>query len=134
MAITRHVATPSSLDELVEAVATWQHEGGPVQIHPGDLGWHWRLGADTLAQALRVWRRDDEIVAVGVADESVIRLALSPAVDQDEEFAARLVADLSDSPTVEARYGAALRALLDARGWTADEPWTPLRRDLTEPV
>ena len=35
---------------------------------------------------------------------------------------------------VEARFGAAFRSLLRESGWVADEPWTPLRRDLTEDV
>ncbi|MFG1907117.1 hypothetical protein [Kribbella sp. NPDC048928] len=35
---------------------------------------------------------------------------------------------------VEARAGAAFRALLDSSSWVADEPWTPLVRDLSAPV
>lgn len=68
MSITLQLATPDSLGEIVEAVAVWQHDGGPVQLHPGDLGWHWRLGAQELAEALRVWRRDGQILAVGLVD------------------------------------------------------------------
>jgi hypothetical protein len=30
--------------------------------------------------------------------------------------------------------GALVHDLLFEDGWNADEPWTPLRRDLTEPV
>lgn len=133
VAITLERGTPAALDEVVGAVATWQHEGGPVQIHPGDLGWHWRMGAEDLASALRVWRRDDQILAVGVADSDVIRLALAPSVDQDEAFAARMIADLP-AGTVEARFGVALRGLLSESGWVADEAWTPLCRDLSGPV
>ncbi|WP_310964823.1 GNAT family N-acetyltransferase [Nocardioides terrisoli] len=142
MAITLEVAEPNALDEIVEAVACWQHDGAPVQIHPGDLGWQWRLGAEELARSLRVWRRDGQVLAVGMADDAVIRMALAPGVDHDAAFAARLVADLSEpargarrvSGTVEARFGAAFRELLRANGWIADEPWTPLCRDLTAPV
>jgi hypothetical protein len=35
---------------------------------------------------------------------------------------------------VDAAMGALVRDLLFEDGWNADEPWTPLRRDLTEPV
>ncbi len=36
--------------------------------------------------------------------------------------------------SVEAPTGALLQDLLLEHGWNADEPWTPLRRDLTRPV
>ena len=51
------------------------------------------------------------------------------------------MADISDpargilpagAASVEARFGSAFRALLHGSGWAADEPWTPLSRDLTE--
>ena len=35
---------------------------------------------------------------------------------------------------VEAPAGALVQDLLLEDGWNTDEPWTPLRRDLTEPV
>ncbi|RNI20714.1 GNAT family N-acetyltransferase [Flexivirga caeni] len=141
MAITVSPGSVATLDEVVEAVASWQQEGAPVQVHPGDLGWNTSLGTQHLADELRVWRRDGRLVAIGMAD-GLIRLALAPEVDEDEEFAARLVDDLSDPArgvlpaggSVEARYGAALRRVLERRGWTPDESWTPLRRSLAEPV
>lgn len=135
--------TPDSLDEVAEAVAVWQHDGGPVQLHPGDLGWHWRLGAEELAEAVRMWRRDGQILAVGLVDSRLIRMAIAPSVDEDDAFASQLLADLSDpergvlpagARTVEARFGAAFRNLLRRSGWVADEPWSPLCRDLTAPV
>lgn len=134
MSITLQRAAPASLDDVVESVATWQHEGAPVQLHPGDLGWAWRQGAEELATALRVWRRDDELLAVGMADGAVIRMAIAPGAGRDEELATRMLADLSDVTTVEARAGSAFRELLKRSGWTADEPWTPLHRDLAAPV
>lgn len=144
MTFTLERATAHALDDVVEAVAAWQHEGGPVQLHPGDLGWAWRLGAEELAAALWVWRRDGKTVAVGLVDgPGLIRMAIAPEADRDDAVATRLLDDLSDaSPgvlpegtaTVEARFGSAFRGLLVRRGWTADEPWTPLHRDLTAPV
>ena len=145
MSITLQPATPALLDEVIEAVALWQEEGAPVQLHPGDLGWAWRFGAQALADEVRVWRRDGQILAAGMVDgkEGLIRMAIAPSVDDDEAFAAQLLADLSDPGrgvlpagrgSVEARFGAAFRDQLHRSGWVADEPWTPLRRDLTSPV
>ena len=132
------------------ALASWQRDGIPVQLHPGDLGWQWRFGADVLADSLRVWSRDEEIVAIGFVDRdvlvdeaAVVRMALAPSVDQNDDVARVLVRDLEDSSTgvlpagsatVEARFGQAFRSLLDAHGWLPDEPWTPLHRDLTHAV
>lgn len=145
MSITLEFGTPALLDEVVDTVALWQREGAPVQLHPGDLGWAWRFGVQTLADQVRVWRRDGQILAVGMMDggDGLIRMAISPAVDDDEMFAAQLLADLADPEkgvlpagqgSVEARFGAAFRDLLNRSGCVADEPRTPLRRELTSPV
>ncbi|GAA4695001.1 hypothetical protein GCM10023349_07710 [Nocardioides conyzicola] len=135
MPITMKRGTVDSLDEVVLAMGPWQDDEGSVQLHPGDLGWNWSLGTQELADALRVWRRDEEIVAVGMVDDAgLIRLAVAPSVDGDEAFARRLLADLAGIGIVETRRGAALRELLTGSGWVDDERWTPLRRDLTAPV
>lgn len=144
MSVTLQAATVDTLDEIAEVVASWQRPGAPVQLHPGDLGWNWKVGASRLAEDLRVWRRDGQVVAVGLMDSpTLVRLGISPSVDEDEPLASRLLADLSDpargvlppdEACVEARAGAALRAALVAAGWVADESWTPLSRDLTDPV
>ena len=145
MSITMRRATPDRLGEIVEAVASWQHTGGPVQLHPGDLGWNWRLGARQLADALRVWTRGAQVLAVGMVDDTagLIRMGIAPSVDDDAAFAVRMLADLSDpgrgvlpggAAAVEARFGTALRDLLRRGGWVADEPWTPLSRELTGQV
>lgn len=39
-----------------------------------------------------------------------------------------------DKVVVEARFGGLLRSLLHERGWTEDDPWTPLVHDLQDPV
>lgn len=145
MSITLHIAVLDSMDEIVEALASWQQDDVPVQLHPGDLGWNYSLGPQELAASLRVWRRDGDILAVGMADDDtgMIRMGLSPSIDTDDAFAAHLLADFSDSEqgvlpgevqSVEARFGAALRDLLSRSGWAADESWAPLSRDLTRPV
>lgn len=144
MPVTLESATIDDLDEIVQAVASWQRPGAPVQLHPGDLGWNWKVGASQLARDLRVWRRDGQVVAVGFLDSpGLVRMGVAPSVDEDESLASQLLADLSDpargvlpagTACVEARAGAALRAALAAQGWADDESWTPLRRDLTDAV
>jgi GNAT superfamily N-acetyltransferase len=128
--------TPDRLGSLVADLASWQHDGLPVQLHSGDLGWHWRFGSATLAEALRVWTVDGATVAIGFLDEpTLIRMAVAPSADEDAELAEVLVRDLGARQlTVEARFGTALRALLHARGWVAGDRWTSLVRDLTDPV
>jgi len=143
MPITMQTSTTNRLEAVVTALASWQQDGLPVQLHPGDLGWQWRFGADVLADSLRVWSRDEEIVAIGFVEGDVIRMALAPFVDQHDDVARALVRDLEDPAagvlpagraTVEARFGQAFRSLLGFRGWLPDEPWTPLHRDLTAAV
>ncbi len=116
MSITLQPATPASLDEVAEAVATWQQDGGPVQLHPGDLGWNWSLGAEQLAEAIRVWRQNGQILAVGLVDDAgLIRMGIAPSVDQDDAFASQLLADLSESAPGVLPAG---NALVEARAGT----------------
>ncbi|MGZ4600063.1 MAG: GNAT family N-acetyltransferase [Oryzihumus sp.] len=130
--------------EVVRALREWQHDGAPVQLHPGDLGWNWRFGAEATVAAVRTWSRDGQVLAVGLMDSpELIRLAIAPEAQRDEELAQQLVADVSQPERgvlpqgdvdVEARCGALFRELLLDAGWVAGEPWTPLRRDLSQPV
>jgi ribosomal protein S18 acetylase RimI-like enzyme len=135
------------VDELSAAVGAlreWQYDGAPMQLHPGDLGWCWRFGAEATAAAVRTWSRDGQILAVGLLDSpDVLRLTLAPEAQQDEELAQQLVEDLTEPErgvltegrvAVEAPAAPLLQDLLSEDGWNADEPWTPLRRDLTEVV
>lgn len=140
------VRTPSlaQLPGIIDAVASWQYEGFPVQVHPGDLGWYQRFGAEALAEALRLWEVDGTIVAAGFLDESeLIRMAIAPSAADDHYLARRIADDFVDAldhvlppgrGAVEARFGDALRHVLTERGWTAGESWTVLHRDLTAPV
>jgi GNAT superfamily N-acetyltransferase len=131
------------LDALVSALSQWQVDGMPVQLHPGDLGWHWRFGVPTLLHCLRVWRDGARVRAVGMLDGEVIRMGLAPEADADEAFAKSLADELTDPQeslfgapvaSIEARFGQALQGELDRRGWLAGEPWTPLIRELSDPV
>ncbi|QLH19491.1 hypothetical protein [Streptomyces sp. Rer75] len=53
------------LTGVVDALRVWQDDRTPLQLHPGDLGWAWALGADRLAAAVRTWSVDGRIIAVG---------------------------------------------------------------------
>lgn len=139
--MTMETPTADDLPTIIELVSSWQEEERPVQVHPGDLGWYQRFGAEALASALRVWSRGGEIMAVGFLDESeLIRMAISPARGDDASLAEEVVAEftgvLSDLlppgvGVVEARFGSTLRLVLAEAGWTSDAPWTTLRRDLS---
>lgn len=132
------------LGDAVSVLREWQYDGAPMQLHPGDLGWHWRFGAEATAAAVRTWNRDGQILAVGLVDSPrLVRLAIAPGAQHDEELASQVVTDVTRPERgilpqgkvyVEARCGDLLRGLLAEEGWQADEPWTPLCRDLGGPV
>jgi ribosomal protein S18 acetylase RimI-like enzyme len=132
------------LSEVVGVLREWQYDGAPVQLHPGDLGWFWRFGAEATAAAVRSWSRDGQILAVGLLDEpNVLRLAIVPGAQRDEELAQQLAEDvakpgrgvlIAGKVYIEAPRDSLVRDLLFEEGWSAGAPWTPLRRDLTEPV
>lgn len=144
--MTIQVATPrvGELGAALEVLRTWQHDGAPVQLHPGDIGWYWRFGAEATAAALRIWHKDGVILALGLLDEPVLlRLAIAPQAQQDEALALQLLTDVGDPRRgvlpagevfVEAPESALVHDLLGGAGWALDEPWAVLRRDLTGPV
>jgi GNAT superfamily N-acetyltransferase len=144
MAIVLGKPDVGGLDAAVAALRDWQQEGTPFQLHPGDLGWFWRFGAPALAAAVRTWSRDGRILAVGMIDgPGLLRMTIAPDAQQDEELTQQVVTDVSDPARdvltpgeayIEAPMRALIQDVLAARGWQADEPWTPLRRDLGEPV
>ena len=57
MAIELGTPDVDGLGEVVAAMREWQVEGAPIQLHPGDLGWFWRFGAEATAAATRTWTR-----------------------------------------------------------------------------
>ena len=144
MSITLGKPGVDRLGDAVRVLREWQRDGAPVQLHPGDVGWNWRFGAEATAAAVRTWSRDGQVLAAGMMDSpELIRLAIAPEAQHDEELAHRLVTDLTQPERgvlpqgdvdVEARSGALLRELLFHAGWVAGEPWTPLQRDLAQPV
>lgn len=132
------------LGEAVGVLREWQDDGASWQLHPGDLGWFWRFGAEATAAAVRTWSRNGRILAVGLLDgPTLLRLAIAPDAQEDEGLARRLVEDLVEPErgvlpegrvSVEAPMDTVVQKLLAEEGWRTDAPWTPLRRDLTEPV
>ncbi|MEV5945805.1 GNAT family N-acetyltransferase [Streptomyces sp. NPDC051993] len=144
MAIVLNEPGVDALSEAVSVLREWQYEGAPMQLHPGDLGWFWRWGAQATAAAVRTWSRDGRILAVGLLDgPRVLRLTIAPDAQQEEQLAQQLVKDVTEPgrgvlpegrANIEAPTGALVQHLLFEDGWDADEPWTPLRHDLAEPV
>jgi ribosomal protein S18 acetylase RimI-like enzyme len=132
------------LGEVVDVLREWQSEGAPLQLHPGDVGWFWRFGAEATAAAVRSWRRDGQIVALGLLDgPELLRLAFAPGAQRDVALAEQLVADVTmpergvlppGKVNVESPVGALVHDVLGEEGWSADEPWAPLRRDLAGQV
>lgn len=115
-----------------------------MQLHPGDLGWHWRFGAEATAAAVRTWSRGGQVLAVGLLDgPALVRVAIAPDAQHDEELAAQMVVDVTPpdhgvlprgSVSVEVRSDGLFKRLLLDDGWGPGDAWTPLRRDLAEPV
>jgi ribosomal protein S18 acetylase RimI-like enzyme len=140
------LSTPGvdDLDDVVRALRRWQRDDAPIQLHPGDLGWSWRSGAEVLAAAVRTWSRGDTILAVGFLDgPDVLRMTVAPELWRDDELARDVVADLSDPArgvlpggkvAVEVPDGTRVQDLLSEGVWSAGDPWTPLRLDLAAPV
>jgi ribosomal protein S18 acetylase RimI-like enzyme len=134
----------AGLSEAAGALREWQVDRAPMQLHPGDVGFHWRDGPCMTAAALRVWSRHEQIVAVGMLDApQLLRMAIAPELQDDEELIQRILVDIDQpergildagSAVVEARCGPLLTRALLERGWRPDEPWTPLHYDLSDPV
>ncbi|WP_439661599.1 GNAT family N-acetyltransferase [Lentzea sp. HUAS TT2] len=132
------------LDEAVRALREWQRDDLPFQLHPGDLGWYRRFGPVATDEAIRTWRHDGRIVAVGLLDGAdLLRFTIAPDARADEELARRLADDIgtpergvlpAGTVYVESPRGTRFQELMFERGWQSDEPWTPLRRDLDAPV
>jgi GNAT superfamily N-acetyltransferase len=132
------------LGDVVRALRDSQHDASPLQLHPGDLGWSWRFGAEATAAAVRTWSRGGQILAVGFLDgPELLRMTVAPQAWREDELAHQVVADVSEPErgvlpagkvSVETPDGTGVQDLLSDVGWGAGEPWTPLCRDLTAPV
>ncbi|WP_227497066.1 GNAT family N-acetyltransferase [Planctomonas psychrotolerans] len=140
------MGTPAvvELEHLRLVLQRWQYDGGPLQLHPGDLGWYSLRGPAATAAAIRVWADGDSILAIALRDgPDLMRFAMDPVSQRDAALARCIVADLGDpaagvidagNATIEARGAQALCEQLAKAGWVPDEPWIPLHRDLAAPV
>ena len=125
------------LAEVLAVLAEWQDDAAPLQLHPGDLGWYWRFGAEAVAAAVRTWRHDGRVVAIGLLDgERLLRVTVAPELRGDAEVARRIVADVIDpargvlgagAASVEAPADSPVEALLAEAGWACGGAWTPPR-------
>lgn len=132
------------LTEIGNELGQWQSDDGPTQLHPGDLGWYSLRGAEATARDLRVWRSEENILAVGLLDgANLLRLAIHPSLRHDDSLARDIQSAVESSRSevfahgtaiIEARGAAALCDRLTASGWATDQPWTPLQRELSQPV
>ena len=144
MAILLSTPAPPELPAVAQALGAWQVEGCPVQLHPGDLGWAWQIGAPALVSRLRTWSRGGRTLAVGFQDgASLLRMAIDPELALDAKLAEQLAADVADprrgvlpagEASVEARFGETLRQRLKEDGWSPGELWTSLERGLAQAV
>ncbi len=120
--------------ELVSPLDTWTGRAPLLdQVHSGDIGWHLRLDDDRIDDAFLLWERDGRPVAVGLAEGEVLRTAVDPDLDRDDELAEALAGCFVGFGYVDALGGSAVRRLLVGRGWGVDpDPWVLLHRELTE--
>jgi ribosomal protein S18 acetylase RimI-like enzyme len=144
MGIMLRTPAAGELDDTAKVLREWQYEGAPMHLHPGDLGWFQRFGAEATAAAVRTWSRDGRTLAVGLLDgPGLLRLTTAPDARRDEELARRLAGDVTapergvlppGQVAIEAPGDALLQDVLAAQGWGTAPPWTPLHRDLSGPV
>lgn len=144
--MTVNISRPGidDLSGIVGELREWQDDAAPVQLHPGDVGWFWRFGAQAAAAAVRTWSRDGRMLAVGLLDGArILRLTTPPDARRDDELARQLFTDLTTpehgvlpggAVNVETPPDTLVNDLLADAGWSTDAPFTPLLRDLTDPV
>ncbi len=141
MDVTLGMPAVTEIREVADALAAWQRDGAPVQLHPGDIGWYSSRGPEATARALRTWRRAGDLVAVGLLDGAdLLRLAVRPDATGDAGLAGAMAADIADPGAgilpegevcLEARGLDLLTRALLREGWAFGDPWTPLRQDLS---
>ncbi|WP_200936821.1 GNAT family N-acetyltransferase [Leifsonia sp. Root112D2] len=97
MGIVLRKPDADGLRETAEALRDWQDDAAPMQLHPGDVGWFWRFGAEATIAAVRTWSQDGRIIAVGLLDgDDLLRLTAAPGSQQDEQLASQLAHDVMD--------------------------------------
>ena len=117
--------------ELAPWLDRWvEHQPCTVDLHSGDVGWHLRLPDTHLDGCFRLWENGDGVLAAGLTDNGVLRLAISPEA-RDSSGLAEAIAESCDVDYVDAPAGTALHDLLTAAGWSPDpDPWALLYKAL----
>lgn len=120
--------------DLVGPLDDWTGQAPfSANLHSGDVGWHLRLADPAVDDAFLLWEDDGRPVAVGLAEDVVLRTAVAPAHDRSPGLAAALAEVMTGFEYVDALGGSAVRRLLLERGWRVDpDPWVLLHRDLTD--
>ncbi len=79
------------------ALREWLQDKAPTQLPPGAIGWNYhRFGTAETHALLRTWSQDGHILAVAVQDSpKLVGMTVAPDAFHDEDFARRLVQDLS---------------------------------------
>ena len=118
--------------ELVAPLDAWTGAAAfTANLHSGDIGWHLRLPDERIADAFLVWEDDGDPVAVGLAEDVVLRTGMAPDRDRDRRLAEAMVTVMADFGFADALSGTTVRRLLLERGWSVDpDPWVLLHRDL----
>lgn len=144
--MTLELGTPglAELGFVLRALREWQDGDLGIQLHPGDLGWCWRHGADATAASVRVWRGCGQLLAIGFLDgPGLLRVTVAPHLRGHEELAAGIVADCSEvgrgilpggRASVEAPRGTRLREALRDAGWGDGDTLSGMSLDLSAPV
>lgn len=144
MSIQMTCPAAADLPQVAVDLSYWQTDRDALQVHPGDLGWHSMVGPEKTAANLRIWSRNGTMVALGLLDgPDVLRMAIDPAAQDDDELAQQISSDVNDPDIgilpagkgiIEARSARSLRKVLADEGWTDDELWTSFHCDLSRPI
>ncbi|KAK3187302.1 hypothetical protein K4F52_003933 [Lecanicillium sp. MT-2017a] len=143
MEITLATPSPDSLEAITATLASWQGDSTPNHIHPGDLGWFQRSGAEKTAASIRTWySADGTILAIGLLDgDDLLRATTAPSARGDETLARAMAADIADPakgilPAGNVSFDISADALVRehvaaVEGWADADEWTWLSMDLT---
>lgn len=147
MDIQLSTPTVTLLPTVTSVLASWQDDKVLNQIHPGDIGWFQRFGAEKAASSIRIWSRasDGEILAIGLLDgDDLLRATIAPSARKDELLARKMADDImkpergvlpAGQVSIDVPPDALVRALIAAEaGWSEDEEWTWLRHDIAPDV
>ena len=146
MSISLSIPTPDALDNIVAVLASWQSDTTLHHIHPGDIGWFQRAGAEKTASHLRIWSTaDGTILAIGLLDgDDLLRATTAPSARRDVDLADAMAADISHPtkgvlPSGFVSFDISTDALVRERvaaldGWSAGEEWSWFRMDLPTDV